>query len=57
LSHQNDSPVGIAGFELLATGVVPHADVVFSTVGSLSAERLAELLAGSEQRNPYKSRR
>jgi hypothetical protein len=46
-----------ADFELLATGAVPHADVVFPAVDSLWAERLATLLAGSEQRNPYKSRR
>ncbi len=49
--------VAEAGFELLETGAVPHADVVFPAVDSLLAERLAELLAGSEQRNPYKSRR
>jgi hypothetical protein len=46
-----------AGFEVLATGAVPHADVVFLAVDSLWAERFAALLAGSEQRNPYKSRR
>jgi hypothetical protein len=46
-----------AGFELLATGAIPHADVVFPAVDSLWAERVAALLAGSEQRNPYKSRR
>jgi hypothetical protein len=46
-----------AGFEILATGSIPHADVVFPAVDSLWAERLAAILAGSEQRNPYKSRR
>jgi hypothetical protein len=46
-----------AGFDLLATGAVPHADVVFPAVDSLWAERLAAHLAGSEERNPYKSRR
>ena len=46
-----------AGFGLLATGAIPHADVVFPAVDSLWAERLAALLAGSEQRNPYKARR
>jgi hypothetical protein len=46
-----------AGFELLATGALPQADIVFPAVDSLWAERLAVLLAGSEQRNPYKSRR
>lgn len=46
-----------AGFGLLATGAMPHADVVFPAVDSLWAERLAALLAGSEERNPYKSRR
>jgi hypothetical protein len=45
------------GFELLATGAVPHADLLFPAVDSLWAERLAALLAGSEERNPYKSRR
>ena len=46
-----------AGFELLATGAVPHTDVLFPSVDSLWAERLAALLAGSEERNPYKARR
>jgi hypothetical protein len=46
-----------AGFELLATGAIPHADVVFPAVDSLWAERLAALLAGLEQCNAYKSRR
>jgi len=46
-----------AGFVLLATGAIPHADVVFPAVDSLWAERLAALLAGSQERNPYKSRR
>ena len=46
-----------AGFSVLATGAVPHADIVLPAVDSLWTERLAEVLAVSDQRNPFKSRR
>ncbi len=45
------------GFETLATGRPPHADVVLPALGIVEAERLANLFAPSETRNPYKRRR
>ncbi|MDA8286752.1 MAG: hypothetical protein M0Z42_26425 [Actinomycetota bacterium] len=46
-----------AGFEVLATGRWPHADVVLPSLTIVEAERLSELFADHEDRNPYKQRR
>ena len=46
-----------AGFEVLATGRAPNADVVLPSLTILEAERLSELFASHEDRNPYKQRR
>ena len=46
-----------AGFEVLATGRAPHADVVLPSLTIVEAERLSELFASHEDRNPYKQRR
>ncbi|MHB1533688.1 MAG: hypothetical protein ACYC1D_03580 [Acidimicrobiales bacterium] len=46
-----------ASFEVLATGRWPHADVVLPSLTIVEAERLSELFAGHEDRNPYKQRR
>ncbi len=46
-----------AGFEVLATGRAPHADVVLPSLTIVDAERLSELFADHEDRNPYKQRR
>jgi len=45
------------GFEVLATGRAPHADVVLPSLTIVEAERLSELFASHEDRNPYKQRR
>lgn len=45
------------GFEVLATGRPPHADVVLPALSIVVAERLAGLFASSETCNPYKRRR
>lgn len=45
------------GFEVLATGAPPHADVVLPILGIVEAERLAKLFALNEEPNPYKDRR
>lgn len=46
-----------AGFEVLATGRRPHADVVLPFLTIVEAKRLSELFASHEDRNPYKQRR
>jgi hypothetical protein len=46
-----------AGFEVLATGRAPHADVVLPSLTILEAQRLSQLFARHEDRNPYKQRR
>lgn len=46
-----------AGFEVLATGREPHADVVLPVLSIVEATRLSELLSGTEERNPHKGRR
>ena len=46
-----------AGFEVLATDRAPHADVVLPSLTIVEAERLSELFASHEDRNPYKQRR
>jgi hypothetical protein len=46
-----------AGFEVLATGRLPHADVVLPSLSIVEAERLSDLFAPHEARNPYKQRR
>lgn len=46
-----------AGFEVLATGAPPHADVILPMLGIVEAERLATLFAPNEDANPYKDRR
>ncbi len=43
-----------AGFDVLATGCAPHADVVLSALTIVEATRLSDLLAEDERRNPYK---
>lgn len=45
------------GFDALATGKPPHADVVLPALSILEAERLVGLFAPDENRNPYKRRR
>jgi hypothetical protein len=40
-----------AGFEVLATGQQPHADVVLAALSIVEAERLAAVFAPNEQRN------
>ena len=45
------------GFEVLATGRRPHADVVLPALGIVEAGRLTDLFAGREERNPFKRRR
>jgi len=42
---------------VLATGRAPHADVVLPSLTIVEAERLSELFADHEDRNPYKQRR
>jgi hypothetical protein len=46
-----------AGFDVLATGRPPHADVVLPALSIVETERLSRLFAPSETRNPYKRRR
>jgi hypothetical protein len=46
-----------AGFDVLATGRPPHGDVVLPSLRILEAERLSELFARHEDRNPYKQTR
>jgi hypothetical protein len=46
-----------AGFEVVATGRPPHADVVLPTLSILEGDRLASLFAPTEARNPFKGRR
>lgn len=46
-----------AGFEVLATGREPHADLLLPAVSIVEATRLSELFARNEERNPYKRRR
>lgn len=45
------------GFEVLATGASPHADVVMPVLGIVEAECLARLFAPNEEPNPHKDRR
>ncbi len=45
------------GFEVLATGRQPHADIVLPALSIVEAGRLSDLFAGREQRNPQKRRR
>lgn len=45
------------GFEVLATGAPPHADVVLPVLGIVEAERLARFFAPTEEANPHKDRR
>jgi hypothetical protein len=42
---------------VLATGRAPHDDVVLPSLTTVDAERLSELFAIHEDRNPYKQRR
>jgi hypothetical protein len=46
-----------AGFEVLATGRAPHADVVLPSLTILESDRLSQLFTEHEERNPYKQRR
>lgn len=41
-----------AGFEILATGKRPHADVVLPALGIVEARRFAALFVPNEARNP-----
>ena len=45
------------GFEVLATGAPPHADLVLPALGIMEAEHLARLFAPNEEANPHKNRR
>lgn len=45
------------GFELLATGKRPHADLVLPALGIVEAERLAEFFRPTEAKNEYRARR
>ena len=44
------------GFEVLATGLRPHADVVLPALTIVEAARLSDLFGGHVERNPYKRR-
>ncbi len=46
-----------AGFEVLATGRRPYADVVLPSLTIVEAAGLSELFADHEDRKPYKQRR
>jgi hypothetical protein len=43
--------------DALFTGRAPHADVVLPSLTILEAQRLSQLFARHEDRNPYKQRR
>jgi hypothetical protein len=45
------------GFEALATGKRPHADLVLPALGIVEAEQLAELFRPTEAKNDYRARR
>lgn len=45
------------GFEVLATGKRPHADLVLPALGIVEADRLAELFRPTEAKNEYRARR
>jgi hypothetical protein len=45
------------GFEVLATGKRPHADLVLPALGIVEADRLAERFRATEAKNEYRARR